>query len=1013
MVPETDFTYFLSLKAGDTPTFYGWLKTHALDEIYTLCENETRRDELLRVVDSNVAAFLNGEQGQNISSKGQEQLSETFNYRRRKQILLHDLNRLRDEIYRGVVNVPSTENEPSLILGGHLVQSEDSFANSPPTKQYCTKKEYEEILAQSIMKNLSELLTMKPFMEAITKLDPELAKLIPMDTLPPLQPIVEPGNMKTSTNREHTRPARFTKHMSELCNKEDMPLKLNETPTRGRAMSISSATFPPSQQPLKLIVKEEINTKYWEYYRTAKKISKRCDPLITNLVDLIQQLASMLPPDPDSNHGFSTKPIPYVFLDGSKGVGKTQTTLTIAESLKNHNIFYILLDTSKSDSQEFYKNFKSISNAFRYCLDLDLANLKSKNVNSNFTETEIYNNKFYLFGFISSLLSMKGNLTDLRGNRHELLVHEQYGYRVFERLTEMGLREKRPVFEFDECPGFGTENFLIIRFLHAIFLPLGIPLVLSGTHSRAFECFKNVSPHIPIGPVRDLFYFNCTYPQIDAAEIPDIVPNVDLLRYIIANSRPLFGKLIIEYCSKIGFFKEGEEGSDHSTAFDRLAEYLNKKCTPNEKSQQWMIACLQMFLNSSYQGKEGEIMNPFVTEHYAVYVGGNFLLKSNGKKEDGSTWDPRSCFPAPDKDPALYLALAGGKNFPSFVDSGERVPCQYYLQSVIKCDHQYLKNNLEYRNRNQPSNDGMEFEALATAAVGDSSHSKGVAGMSLKEFLEFLNYNLRNVKGEAVPHIDQASFDHFFANLRDLYIPFLSPPNSPWPKQFRDVGCRYGDLDRMRNTDRIDLSIAEALSGECKDYGEKIPLKVMKLIIQRVEQREIKKPLHVVFVRSLQNSYFSKNKETYDSFKKDMNLSNMCFLKVEVGESPIFEEIKGLPGKRDEADVVVLFVVVPPTRSKTKRKRKLQTKKRRVCRTSSNDAYGEDYEAEDEHDDADDEKEEDEDMDSNGAVDDNFNAEEREKENEGNQNGDEEENREGIKRRRVSQRLLKGKSSEK
>ncbi|KAL7999200.1 hypothetical protein Plhal703r1_c26g0108771 [Plasmopara halstedii] len=106
---------------------------------------------------------------------------------------------------------------------------------------------------------------------------------------------------------------------------------------------------------------------------------------------------------------------------------------------------------------------------------------------------------------------------------------------------------------------------------------------------------------------------------------------------------------------------------------------------------------------------------------------------SDGTLETSSgDWRPTCCFSAIDEDRLLYLAILGGKIFPS-----------YY-------DHESLKNySTKYifavtrifsvhENTNAVSNDDKVFENMVTHAIFCSSRRNGVRGIPFNDFFACL-----------------------------------------------------------------------------------------------------------------------------------------------------------------------------------------------------------------------------------------------------------------------------------
>lgn len=110
------------------------------------------------------------------------------------------------------------------------------------------------------------------------------------------------------------------------------------------------------------------------------------------------------------------------------------------------------------------------------------------------------------------------------------------------------------------------------------------------------------------------------------------------------------------------------------------------------------------------------------------------------------------------------------------------------------------------------------------------------------------------------------------------------------------------------------LSMVLMISGESKDFKNNIDLKVMRKIIPRVPESSL---LHIVYVQSLQTSYFGQClSETYDDFKKITQNTekkvheHLAFSKIMVDESNNFTltNISNLPFIDSNSKCIILFI---------------------------------------------------------------------------------------------------------
>ena len=144
----------------------------------------------------------------------------------------------------------------------------------------------------------------------------------------------------------------------------------------------------------------------------------------------------------------------------------------------------------------------------------------------------------------------------------------------------------------------------------------------------------------------------------------------------------------------------------------------------------------------------------------------------------------------------------------------------------------------------------------------------------------------------------------------DMTVPFLSPANMKWPDYLKEIPqSKFGNLERARNSDRVDLMTDCGIFGEAKDYGEKITLDTMRKIIRRIPGSGTK--LHLVFTRELQNSYFvSSSFRREFSALKHQHVLNMAFFKIDASKATTsLEPIVGLPSQVSSAGIVLFFLI--------------------------------------------------------------------------------------------------------
>lgn len=91
----------------------------------------------------------------------------------------------------------------------------------------------------------------------------------------------------------------------------------------------------------------------------------------------------------------------FLFLNGSSGMGKTQTALTIRELIlaENRPVFYMLAEPISENFQDIYKAFGDISEVFLACVNADVNYLGATIEGFNSWNTV----ELYTYGFINAI----------------------------------------------------------------------------------------------------------------------------------------------------------------------------------------------------------------------------------------------------------------------------------------------------------------------------------------------------------------------------------------------------------------------------------------------------------------------------------------------------------------------------------------------------------------------------------------------------------------------------------
>ncbi|ORY39291.1 hypothetical protein BCR33DRAFT_654355, partial [Rhizoclosmatium globosum] len=553
------------------------------------------------------------------------------------------------------------------------------------------------------------------------------------------------------------------------------------------------------------------------------------DPAILAITNCIQKLEH-------------SDEIPFVFVEGSSGTGKTQTALTVTRLLsQTAPVYYFLYKPPTKPVQAIYQNFRSITTFFRNCVKLDGAFYENNlSPSCNFLSTQ----DLHVFGFIYNVLLSCGTSNLFATTEISATVETFSGFTLRKFLEHYISKFGRPTFIIDECNiGSTDEEHQMFRFVRNTFRCMGLALVLLGTDSRLVEVTDTIGNSSRTGGFADSWCF--VFNQLPHLWVPSIILPANMpsgIKNIILHSRPWFAETAAKYWN-----------STMNPNLDGMISAVYAKIVEDKKIFDYdfgKLGQIRLFLDSSYVGSEH---SGLIHRHFAQENGlPNFLLSSSIKvvSESAEDWIPVTVFPPVETDPLLYLSLTGSLNNPAFVSQNKSVPYHWFWNQAINLpsNRQY---NLQYENAAQAGNDGNQLETLLVTCVCVASHFHGVQGILLMPFLKELVFHLQIKLTHTATEVHD--YQSLLAPIKSVRIPFLSCPGWKWPDFVYNSGL-FGTPRRTMNKEKFDLFAYDGvLSGECKYYLSDIPHNVMVGILNRTPPES---KLHIVLVRSLQSEYF-------------------------------------------------------------------------------------------------------------------------------------------------------------
>jgi hypothetical protein len=582
--------------------------------------------------------------------------------------------------------------------------------------------------------------------------------------------------------------------------------------------------------------------------------------------------------------------VPFVFLEGSSGSGKSQMAFNIMSRLeKERECFYLLFEAPGSNAQKIYQNYTNISSTFNQSL------IKDQNHYQDPVSPAcgyLLDQSLYIYGFIFELLS--------EPERKSVLIKRMNGANILELMKEKNISDKRPIFLIDECILAHKDSLPQLRFVRNCFRSLGLGLVMLGTDSRAAQLPSNIGNSSRNDESRPWCYIFSSFPAANLDILPLRRDTPTWYRQILEHSRPLFSHFL------------SFEGLNNGQSFDFVLKTVFEKVVDVKKifiGYYGPLGQIRLFQNAhSTISDSGEHCTALIHSHFAQLSGERKLtLKNDGcLSGQDQIWKPCSSFPLVADDVLLYLLLMGGKHYPAFRLNGCVVPYVYFLLNITSTvDHR--RHMLDLSNGVQKSNDGNFLESLLCSTVCLASHCNGVDGTMLGSFLLNLIFQLQDTTLDPT-EVTIGGLEKLESKCK-MRIPFLSPPNMKWPEYFKDIPeSNFGNLERARNEDRVDLVADCNIVGEAKDYGELLELVTLRKILRRIP-KETK--LHLVFTRHLRKSYFNRPASPFIIEFADSPARNMAYFKID-GSKPItsLEDIGGLPNTISENFGVVVFVLI-------------------------------------------------------------------------------------------------------
>ncbi|KAI3648148.1 hypothetical protein MP228_006002 [Amoeboaphelidium protococcarum] len=485
--------------------------------------------------------------------------------------------------------------------------------------------------------------------------------------------------------------------------------------------------------------------------------------------------------------------LPFVFVEGSSGCGKTQFAMTLYERSKQssntRNVYYLVCSKYGDSTQIIYRYFISMSELFMKCIYQDFSS-RSRPKESR---DGLLEDNLFVFGFIYQLL-----FEDIYGTQDYVKISRMNGSALRSLIDERLPLDCRPVVILDEfLPDDNGGDEVYLNFMRNCFLAVGIVVILTGTDAKVASLIGRSENTRCVDVIPWCYIFT------HLPKVINLFPDVQqggLWHQILCNSRPYFAKKAYNLML--------EDGNDLDAILEKLfAVFFNAKGIYFADNIPGHTGQIVLTMNAFHVSVSQSQSTYLIHKHYGRLMLDNepSILLCDGKLagHPQNIWHPISKFPSSSEDLLLHLVMLGGKNYHSTYCDGVIRPLRAALQSLIlDSDARKWLYISDFTNIQQGISNWQWFEALIAAAVCLSSRQNGVKGFGLKDFFNFLLQHL-HPSATTMDHLQVQNME-LLDDFSFIIVPFFTTPGTQWPdfiKNSQHLLCR--DFDRTKNIDHI------------------------------------------------------------------------------------------------------------------------------------------------------------------------------------------------------------------
>ncbi|KAL7998063.1 hypothetical protein Plhal703r1_c30g0117771 [Plasmopara halstedii] len=588
-----------------------------------------------------------------------------------------------------------------------------------------------------------------------------------------------------------------------------------------------------------------------DYQRRGRIIQDKCQDYCAHILDKVDEFY-------DGNE----RPLPFICVEGSSGMGKSQ----LAFALGGRRPYYYWPAISiRMCFQTIYRNFISISNAFVMVFESDAPEKKCTERVLNCQSSIYRNDLLWTYGFICALLKHCSSAEHqiarqmIRFEDATILDVKPCDLKTVLALINKIKAEKNvlPFFVLDEMIPTETKGINTTAFQRIVFRACGLVVIVMGTDSKVTNLLDQVKGSdgvrykwmvlVPVFPSYQIVLDNSE----DQQTWLTLVAKYPVVQDIVTHSRGRFSRYFMERVVKY-VVETSEVELCRLFLHSKNGQYAQLMAISHSNA----VVCGENEEEPPIKKTRLEVEAIGMHSHFANLIDDEVkdVFSWNGElTTNAGLWEPKCCFPPVNKDVLLYLAILGGKIFPSYFDLGEK-------HFSTKCIFATTEVFSVHENSNAVSDDYKSFENLVAHAIFTSSRRNGVQGIPFNDFFEGLlgefqeelwkevKMHCRNTKRSMSASDIFDGYVEDVTNVSKRTIPFLAPPNAKWPPFIIDNtrnGCRFGHLIRACNAERCDVYIQDVeiehkktiFLCECKYWNKNVDISAMRAIINGLDQK--------------------------------------------------------------------------------------------------------------------------------------------------------------------------------